>query len=230
MQTQDETSCNPNVIWHNHAWILDLQQDIVNPATPTVRIRSHADLNADSFFKKKSQSCSNIWVGNQSKKKRSDLKSSPISARPTSSVARYWGCSLTVWLISETHQSRLQTLKVARGTRFIHTVCILGKMLQRHAFFFFLEVGVDVREAEQRDGRKCARPLPSTQIPPGVPSSGKPLTGSSQAFTFSKEPAAPGKSGVVTGGDGETSGRGLRRKWRTKGKGRQTLFKLLSPN
>lgn len=181
------------------------------------------------FFFFKSQSCSNIWVGNQSKKKKEQFKiQSDFSQanQQRGSLLRVQSDRLT-----DLRDAPKPSANVESRSRYpLHPHRLHpGENASETHFFFFLEVGVDVREAEQRDGRKCARPLPSTQIPPGVPSSGKPLTGSSQAFTFSKEPAAPGKSGVVTGVDGETSGRGLRRKWRTKGKGRQKLFKLLSP-
>lgn len=131
-----------------------------------------------------------------------------------------------VWLFDRSQQinkSCLQRLKVAWGKCFIHIICrVQGKRCRDPLSFSRC-----VHEAEQKDGSKCSRSLPSIQIPPGVGGSERSLTGSSKAS--SKEPVASGESSVVTWGTEKRQEEGWEQGVTNQYKmGQQILFKLSS--
>lgn len=151
-------------------------------------------------------------------------------------MARYWLHSLIVSLIPETwdNQSCQRRFKAARSNRFIHTApCVWGKWLE---IYFRGTHGCPWSGTEGQ--KENVRLLPSIQILPGILSSDKPLTGSSEAFTSFKGASVPdnsvrrrGRRNVARGkrGGRPESGQGdANRWWDDKHFSSQTLPELFS--
>lgn len=147
------------------------------------------------------------------------------------------GC--TVWLF---HWSRRHaiTKAVREGLKLQG---VTGSSVPRVAsgenvWRYILEVYTDVPEVEQKAKKENVRLLPSIQILPGILSSDKPLTGSSEAFTSFKGASVPDKSVRRRGRRNVARGkRGGRRKsghgdanrwWDDKHFSSQTLPELFS--